>query len=103
VKVFWTEAALSQLQAIHDYISHTSPEYALRMIDRLTKRSVQIARFPYSGRIVPEYEVNEVREVLEWPYRIIYLINAEQLIVEVLAVIHGARSHPGISGNPVDS
>jgi len=73
------------------------------MIDRLTKRSIQIAEFPYSGRMVPEYEVNEVREVLEWPYRIIYLINPEQLHVEVLAVVHGASSHPGISSNPVDS
>jgi plasmid stabilization system protein ParE len=78
-------------------------EYALRMIDRLTKRSVQIARFPYSGRMVLEYELNEIREVLEWPYRIIYLINPEQSHVEVLAVVHGARSHPEISDNPVDS
>ena len=99
MKVFWTEAALSQLQAIYDYISHTSPEYALRMIDRLTKRSVQIAEFPYSGRMVPEYELNEIREVLEWPYRLIYLINSEQSQVEVVAVVHGARSHPGLSDN----
>ena len=69
VKVFWTEAALAQLQTIYDFISHTSPEYASRMIDRLTKRSIQIAEFPYSGRVVPEYELNEVREVLESPYR----------------------------------
>ncbi len=40
------------------------------MIDRLTKRSLQIAEFPYSGRMVPEYELNEIREVLEWPYRL---------------------------------
>ena len=103
MKVFWTEAALSQLQAIYDYISHTSPEYALRMIDRLTKRSIQIAEFPYSGRMVPEYELHETREVLEWPYRIIYLINAEQSKVEVLAVVHGARSDPGLSEEQVDS
>ena len=103
MKVFWTEAALAQLQAIYDYISHTSPDYASRMIDRLTKRSIQMTEFPYSGRMVPEYELNEVREVLEWPYRIIYLINPEQLQVEVLAVVHGARSHPGISPNPVDA
>jgi len=103
VKVFWTEAALAQLQAIYDYISHTSPDYASRMIDRLTKRSIQMTEFPYSGRMVPEYELNEVREVLEWPYRIIYLINPAQLQVEVLAVVHGARSHPGISPNPVDA
>ena len=103
MKVFWTEAALAQLQAIYDYISHTSSDYALRMIDRLTKRSIQIAEFPYSGRMVPEYKLNEIREVLEWPYRIIYLIKAEGSQVEVLAVVHGARSHPGISRDVVDS
>jgi len=103
VNVFWTEAALAQLQAIYDYISHTSPEYALKMIDRLTKRSIQIAEFPYSGRMVLEYELNNIREVLEWPYRIIYLINGEQSQVEVLTVVHGARGEPGISANEVDS
>jgi len=71
-------------------LAQTSPEYALRIIDRLTKRSIQIARFPFSGRMVPEYELNEVREVIEGPYRIIYLIAPEQK-VEVLAVIHSSR------------
>ena len=95
--VVWTDAAVSQLDAIYNYIAHTSPEYALGMIDRLTKRSIQIAEFPYSGRMVPEYDLNEVREVLEWPYRIIYLIKPGESRVEVLAVVHGARSHPGLS------
>lgn len=65
MKVVWTESATSQLQGIHDYIAETSPEYALRMIDRLTRRSIQIADFPFSGRMVPEYEQNELREVLD--------------------------------------
>ena len=39
--------------------------------------------------MVPEYERNEIREVIEGRYRIIYLVGPEQ--VEVLAVIHGAR------------
>jgi plasmid stabilization system protein ParE len=96
VKVLWTESALSQLQAIYDYIAETSPEYALRMIDRLTRRSIQIAEFPFSGRVVPEYDLNEVRELLEWPYRIIYLI--QPTCVEVLAVVHGSRKHLGLTG-----
>ena len=91
MKVLWTESALAQLQAVHDYLAQTSPEYALRIIDRLTKRSIQIARFPFSGRMVPEYELNEVREVIEGPYRIIYLIAPDQQEVEVLAVIHSSR------------
>ena len=96
MKVVWTESAVSQLQAIHDYIAETSPEYALRMVDRLTKRSIQIGEFPFSGRMVPEYELNEIREMLEWPYRIIYLVQTSQSRVEVLAVVHGSRKHLGI-------
>ncbi len=91
MKVLWTDSALAQLQAIHDYLAQTSPEYALRIINRLTKRSIQIAQFPFSGRMVPEYEINEVREVIEWPYRIIYLIDPEAHKAEVLAVIHSSR------------
>ena len=89
MKVLWTDSAVAQLQAIHDYLAQTSPEYALRIVDRLTKRSIQIAAFPLSGRMVPEYELNEVRELIEGRYRIIYLLEAAQ--VQVLAVIHGAR------------
>jgi toxin ParE1/3/4 len=97
VKVVWTQAALSQLQAIYDYVAHTSPDYASRMIDRLTKRSIQISGFPFSGRMVPEYQLTGIREVLEWPYRIIYLIQPDKSRIEILAVVHGTRSHPGLS------
>jgi len=91
MKVFWTDAAVAQLEAIHDYVARTSPEYARRIVDRLTKRSAQISAFPFSGRMVPEYELNEVREVIEGSYRIIYLVKEEEGQVEVLAVIHGSR------------
>jgi len=91
VKVLWTDAAVAQLQAIHDYVAQTSPEYARRIIDRLTRRSIQIAAFPFSGRIVPEYELNEVREVMEFSYRVMYLIKEDEDQVEVLAVIHSSR------------
>ena len=34
MKVLWTVSALAQLQAIHDYLAQTSPDYAVRIIDR---------------------------------------------------------------------
>ena len=55
MKVLWTKNAEEHLDAIHDYISRNSPEYANRMEDRLTNRSQQISQYPMSGRIVPEY------------------------------------------------
>jgi len=89
VRVFWTDVALNQLEAIRDYLSQTSPEYARRVVERLVNRSEQIAVFPRSGRMVPEYEIDEVRQVIESSYRLIYLIREEQ--VEILAVLHTSR------------
>jgi toxin ParE1/3/4 len=92
VKVHWTDTAVEHLRAIHTYIAKNSPQYALRVVDRLTRRSQQIAEFPLSGRVVPEFEAPQIREVLEGPYRIIYYIKPDQ--VDVLAVIHAAQQIP---------
>lgn len=89
MKVHWTATAGAHLDAIYAYIALDSPEYARRMIDRLTRRSQQIGDFPYSGRRVPEYDVDLIREIIEGPYRIVYHIKPDQ--IDVLAVIHGAR------------
>ena len=91
MKVLWTEAAIRQLQNIHDFIAQTSSEYALRTVDRLTQRSIQIAAFPRSGPTVPEYELDDVRQIVEGSYRIIYLINEALDGIEILAVVHTAR------------
>ena len=91
MRVLWTKSAIAQLEAIHDCVAQTSPEYARRIVDKLTRRSIQIAAFPFSGRMVPEYELKAVRELMEGPYRVIYLVKDEKDGIEVLAVIHGAR------------
>lgn len=89
--MLWTEAAIRQLQTIHDFIAQTSSEYALRIVDRLTQRSIQIASFPRSGPTVPEYELDDVRQIVEGSYRIIYLIDDALDGIAVLAVVHTAR------------
>jgi toxin ParE1/3/4 len=88
--VYWTKSAQNHLDAIHDYIAQDSPEYALRTIDCLTRRSRQIADFPLSGRRVPEYDLDQIREVIEGAYRIIYHIAPDR--INVLAVIHTATN-----------
>jgi len=90
MKVHWTDTAQDHLAAIHAYIAKDSSEYALRMVDRLTRRSQQIAEFPLSGRRVPEYDLDQIREVVEGAYRIIYHIKPDQ--IDVLAVIHAAMN-----------
>ncbi|RLJ17529.1 type II toxin-antitoxin system RelE/ParE family toxin [bacterium endosymbiont of Escarpia laminata] len=88
MKVHWTETAEQHLEAIYSYIARDSKTYALRTVDRITKKSQQIRAFPLSGRQVPEYEMEEIREVFVGPYRVIYYIKSNQ--IDVIAVIHGA-------------
>jgi addiction module RelE/StbE family toxin len=92
MKVYWTENDIRHLFNIYEYIAANSPTYALRMVDRITRRSEQISDHPLSGRTVPEYEAEDIREMIEKPYRIIYKIKADQ--IDVLAVIHGAQILP---------
>jgi len=99
MRVHWTDTAQAHLDAIHAYIAQDSAEYANRTIDRLTRRSQQIADFPLSGRRVPEYDMDQVREVIETLYRIIYHIKPDQ--IDILAVIHESMNILS-SGNKSD-
>ena len=89
MKVHWTRNAVGHLANIYEYISLNSPTYAKRTVDKITRRSEQITDQPYSGRKVPEYDAEDIRELIEKPYRIIYRIKPDQ--IDVVAVIHGAQ------------
>lgn len=88
MKVCWTETAEKHLDAIYAYIAQDSTTYALRTVDRITRKSQQIGIFPLSGRRVPEYDIDQIREVFVGPYRVIYHVKPDQ--IDVIAVIHGA-------------
>jgi len=92
MRVHWTQNAVEHLVNIYEHIALNSPTYAKGMVDKITRRSEQIADQPQSGRKVPEYQAEDIRELIEKPYRIIYRIKADQ--IDVVAVIHGARRLP---------
>jgi toxin ParE1/3/4 len=43
MRVHWTQNAVQHLVNISEYIALNSPTYARRMVDRITRRSEQIA------------------------------------------------------------
>ena len=92
MRVHWTQNAIGHLTNIYEYIALNSPTYAKKMVDKITHRSEQIADQPLSGRKVSEYQSEDIRELIEKPYRIIYRIKSDQ--IDVVAVIHGARLLP---------
>jgi addiction module RelE/StbE family toxin len=90
-KIKWSEKASSHLHAIHDYIAKDSKIYAVRFIKSLIKSTSKLEIAPHCGRIVPEFEVYGLREVIYQKYRIVYRIKDNNEQVEILAVIHGSR------------
>jgi toxin ParE1/3/4 len=91
--VFWTEQARDDLLNIRTYISSDSTHYADLVIGRLLATAEQIAAFPKSGRVVPEWNDPAIREVIRPPYRVVYRIMSEDT-VHVLTVHHSARQFP---------
>jgi hypothetical protein len=60
MKVHWTNRAKGICFLSLNILHQT--RYAQKMIDKLTKRSEQIAMFPMSGRMVPEYGNQEIKK-----------------------------------------
>jgi addiction module RelE/StbE family toxin len=86
MKVVWTDRAKQRLRDIHDRIAQEAPRAAPKVVRRLIMRSHQLATLAHSGRSVPEFRRVDLRELLERPYRIIYLIRPQR--IDVLTVRH---------------
>ena len=88
-KVVWTGPALRDLEVIVRYIAMDSPRYAERFSKRLVQAPRVLREYPSVGRIVPEYQLANFRELILGAYRIIYEIRQETCYTE--AVIHASR------------
>jgi len=89
VKVVWSEFAIEDLKSIYDYISKDSKIYASRFVEKLILRVDQLETNPKSGRIVPEFNIETLRELVEGNYRIIYKLNAD--FIGIVRVHHSSR------------
>jgi toxin ParE1/3/4 len=90
VKIVWTELSVFELKDIYDYIAIDSKRYAKNQVDRIKLKTLVLKTMPESGRIVPELENSEIRELIEGNYRIVYRIKTKNYI-EILTVHHTSR------------
>lgn len=72
----FAESALCDLEDILDWYSEQQvPEVGKRLVQELFDRTEQLSDFPESGRIVPEFEVKTIRELIHPPFRLVYRID----------------------------
>jgi toxin ParE1/3/4 len=89
VYLIWTDPALDDLRAIKEYIARSAPTAAQRFCIELYESTGRLRQFPRSGQVVPEFGIEEIREVIFRDYRIIYQCTTGACYVK--AVIHGSR------------
>ena len=87
----WTDQSIADLISISDFISKDSIKYAKITIDRIREAAKKVRDFPMIGRIVPEMNLTEIREMIIGNYRLIYfIVDNEQ--IDILSVYHSSRS-----------
>lgn len=92
MKIAWTHRARARLWQIHAYIARDQPRNADAVVERVIYRVAQLGEHPFSGRVVAAYERNDLREIIESPYRIVYLVRVDR--IEVVTVRDTRRLLP---------
>ena len=90
--LFWTETTKQDLQAIRRYIAADSPTAARRWVERLRERARNALHAPLAGRKVPEFLRDDIRELIEGNYRIVFQVFADRLVI--LTVFEGHQLFP---------
>ncbi|MBV1879557.1 MAG: type II toxin-antitoxin system RelE/ParE family toxin [Pseudomonadales bacterium] len=93
-QVIWSPEALDDVDEIAAYIHKDSPIYAHSVVEQIIKKSNKLNKLPLRGRVVPELQDENYREVFIYSYRMVYHINEDVSEVKIVAVIHGARLLP---------
>ena len=89
VRIEWSPIAVQRAIEAARYIAADNPQAARAWVDALFSTVERLARFPQSGRVVPELGRRRVREILFGAYRVIYRVERSRLLV--LTVRHGRR------------
>jgi toxin ParE1/3/4 len=95
-QVALSPSARRDLRDIVRYISLDSPERAVAFGQFLVSHTRRLAEFPELGRVVPEFDLPELREIVVRSYRVIYRVDHPHRAVDVIRFWHGARGAPEI-------
>ena len=89
-KVVWTEPALSDLDAIADYIALDNPVAASQLVQRIFEHVEQLERYPETGSVPPELRGSRYRQIVEAPCRVFYRYDGKRALI--LHCKHGRSS-----------
>ena len=92
IALIWSPRSIADLEEIRAYIAADSPAWAELTVQRLVATVERLQQYPDSGRMVPERQSPELREVVSGKFRIVYRRTPD--LVEIATVFRGSRDLP---------
>ena len=92
MRIVWSPLAVERASEIAYYIAQDKPSAAEKWVESVFSKVEQLKTSPEIGRIVPEVNNNQFRELIYGNYRIIYRIEKNQ--ISILTIRHGKQILP---------
>lgn len=92
MKITWSPLAIDRTTEIAEYIAQDNPSAATIWVKTVFDKVEILKSSPKSGRVVPESNREDIRELIYCNYRIIYRVEKNR--ISVLTVRHGKQILP---------
>jgi plasmid stabilization system protein ParE len=86
-QVIWSPHSIEDVSEIAKYLDREAPYYASSVLSEIVDLAESLAEFPHRGRIVPEFEIETMREIFCYSFRITYRLKGSA--IEIVTVFHG--------------
>jgi len=79
-RVTFAVSAVHDLEGIRTwYAAQHIPEVGERLLEEIVSAVERLADYPESGRIVPEFGIGHLREIIHPPFRVVYRVGRRQV------------------------
>ena len=85
-RVIWSRGASLELDAAISHIAQDSPQTAAALLERVLEAAASLSTLSARGRVVPERSEASIRELLVDPFRLVYQVRIEEVVM--LTLIH---------------
>lgn len=92
MEVEWSPLSIQRVLELADYIALDKPEVATQWASNIFDSTEKLKQHPKLGRVVPEINDDDFRELIEGNYRVVYWLGSSK--ISILTVCHGKQLLP---------
>ena len=77
-----SESAISDLEDVIAWFTEQGiPETGKKLVEKVIEQTDRLTLYPDSGRVVPEFAMKDLREIIHPPFRIVYRRDKGKVII----------------------